>query len=334
MAASSLVARRSVARYREISVHITSVECILTAPAGVGLAVVKVTTSEPGLYGLGCATFTQRLLAVRTVVDDYLAPLLAGRDTQRIEDIWQLVYQNAYWRNGSVLNNALSGVDEALWDIKGKAAGMPLYQLLGGKMRDSAATYAHADGRDPQEVLDRVQELQASGLRHVRCQMGGYGGVGGTQESHTFDPARYARSVPELFESLRGSLGFELELLHDVHERLARIEAVRLAKELEPYRLFYLEDPSRRRTSPGFASCVRRPRRPSRWVSCSHIRSSGGSPSRHASSTSSGSTSAISAASRRHASCRRWRSRSVSGLRSTGPLTSRRSAMRPTSIST
>ena len=243
MAASSLVARRSVARHREISVRITSVECILTAPAGVGLAVVKVTTSEPGLYGLGCATFTQRLLAVRTVVDDYLAPLLAGRDPQRIEDIWQLVYQNAYWRNGPVLNNALSGVDQALWDIKGKAAGMPLYQLLGGKMRDGAATYAHADGRDPQEVLDRVLELQASGLRHVRCQMGGYGGVGGTQESHTFDPARYARSVPELFESLRGSLGFELELLHDVHERLAPIEAVRLAKELEPYRLFYLEDP-------------------------------------------------------------------------------------------
>ena len=188
MAASSLVARRGAARHREIAVHITSVECILTAPAGVGLAVVKVTTSEPGLYGLGCATFTQRLLAVRTVVDDYLAPLLAGRDPQRIEDIWQLVYQNAYWRNGPVLNNALSGVDQALWDIKGKAAGMPLYQLLGGKMRDGAATYAHADGRDPQEVLDRVLELQASGLRHVRCQMGGYGGAGGTQESPHLRP--------------------------------------------------------------------------------------------------------------------------------------------------
>ncbi len=157
--------------------RITAVKCILTAPAGVGLAVVKVETSEPGLHGLGCATFTQRLLAVRTVVEEYLEPLLVGRDPHRIEDIWQLVYQNAYWRNGPVLNNALSGVDQALWDIKGKVAGMPLYELLGGKVREGAAVYAHADGRDAHEVLDRVLELQEDGLRHIRCQVGGYGGV-------------------------------------------------------------------------------------------------------------------------------------------------------------
>ncbi len=236
--------------------HITAVRCILTAPAGVGLAVVKVETSEPGLYGLGCATFTQRLLAVRTVVEEYLEPLLMGRDPHRIEDIWQLVCQNAYWRNGPVLNNALSGVDEALWDIKGKAAGLPLYELLGGKVRHGAATYAHADGREPEEVLERVLELRDQGLGYVRAQMGGYGGMHGdsstqpsgaggrgSQPQRHYDPARYAREIPRLFDFLRSKLGFEIGLLHDVHERLAPIDAIRLAKELEPFRLFFLEDP-------------------------------------------------------------------------------------------
>ncbi len=236
--------------------RITGVKCILTAPAGVGLAVVKVETSEPGLYGVGCATFTQRLLAVQTVVEEYLQPLLVGRDPHRIEDIWQLVYQNAYWRNGPVLNNALSGVDQALWDIEGKVAGLPLYQLLGGKVRNGAIIYTHADGRDPSEVLDRVRALQEDGFGYIRCQMGGYGGVaradGSTlpisdeQRSGTgpmFDRAAYARGTLELFGHLRGELGFEVELLHDVHERLAPIEAIRLAKDLEPFRLFFLEDP-------------------------------------------------------------------------------------------
>ena len=235
--------------------EITGVKCILTAPAGVGLAVVRVETSEPGLYGVGCATFTQRLLAVRTVVEEYLEPLLSGRDPHRIEDLWQLMYQNAYWRNGPVLNNALSGVDQALWDIKGKIAGLPLYELFGGKVREAAATYAHADGRDPQEVLDRVLELRAEGLSHVRCQMGGYGAAGKgraaphddgalhTQPGSYYDPGAYARATVVLFESLRAELGAETELLHDVHERVAPIDAIRLAKELEPFRLFYLEDP-------------------------------------------------------------------------------------------
>ncbi len=236
--------------------HITGVKCILTAPAGVGLAVVKVMTSEPGLYGVGCATFTQRLLAVRTVVEEYLEPLLVGRDPHRIEDIWQLIYQNAYWRNGPVLNNALSGVDQALWDIKGKVAGLPLYELLGGKVRDGAAVYAHADGSDPQEVLDAALALSEAGLLHIRCQMGGYGGIGGgdaaahtrppgmrMQPGRYFDPALYARETPKLFDFLRSRLGPEVGLLHDVHERLAPIDAIRLAKDLEPFRLFYLEDP-------------------------------------------------------------------------------------------
>jgi mannonate dehydratase len=247
--------------------QITRVKCILTAPANIGLAVVKVETSEPGLYGVGCATFTQRLLLVRSAVEEYLSPLLVGRDPHQIEDIWQLCYQNSYWRNGPVLNNALSGVDQALWDIKGKLANLPLYQLLGGKVRPAAALYRHADGLDPQEVLDNVLRLQAEGYQYIRCQMGGYGGIGKeapqpgsynnvavyggsgrrrpghTQPGDYFDPDLYARSIPALFDFIRSKIGFSTQLLHDVHERLAPIDAVRLAKALEPYRLFFLEDP-------------------------------------------------------------------------------------------
>lgn len=229
---------------------ITDVRTILTAPAGIDLVVVKVETSEPGLYGLGCATFTQRPLAVKVAVDEYLRPFLIGKDPHRIEDIWQSAMVSAYWRNGPVLNNALSGVDMALWDIKAKLAGMPLYQLFGGKCREAAAVYTHADGRDVHEVEDNVRKFMEQGYHYIRCQMGGYGGRGhvlkkpeGALPGAYYDPDAYARSVPKLFGHLRERLGFEVELLHDVHERLAPIEAVRLAKQLEPYRLFFLEDP-------------------------------------------------------------------------------------------
>ncbi len=233
-----------------MSLQITDVRAILTAPVASRLIVVKVETSEPGLYGLGCATFTQRHLAVRAAVDDYLKPFLVGRDPQAIEDIWQTAWVNSYWRNGPVLNNALGGVDMALWDIKGKLAGMPVYQLLGGKCREAAAVYRHADGRDEVQVEDSVHALMAQGYHYIRCQMGGYGGANpiewrpeGAAPGVYYDPDLYARSVPRLFEHLRGRLGFTVELLHDIHERLQPIEAVRLAKQLEPYRLFFLEDP-------------------------------------------------------------------------------------------
>ena len=230
-------------------ITIRDVRTILTAPEGINLVVVKIETSEPGLYGLGCATFTQRHRAVQCAVDDYLKPFLAGKDPRRIEDIWQSAMVSGYWRNGPVLNNALSGVDMALWDIQGKLAGMPVYQLFGGKCREAAAVYRHADGREPQEVADRVAALMAQGYRHIRCQMGGYGGRG--QTLHTpeqalpgayYDPAAYARGVPRLFEHLRSRFGDEVNLLHDVHERLPPIDAVRLAKALEPFNLFFLED--------------------------------------------------------------------------------------------
>jgi len=228
---------------------IRDVRTILTAPEGIALVVVKVETTEPELYGLGCATFTQRPLAVRSAVDDYLKPFLIGKDPRRIEDIWQSAMVSAYWRNGPVLNNALSGVDMALWDIKGKLAGMPVYELLGGKCREGAAVYRHADGRDEKEVEDNVRSFMEQGYRYIRCQMGGYGGRGHTIHKTRnappgayYDPDAYARSVPKLFEHLRAQLGFEIQLLHDVHERLVPIEAVRLAKQLEPYNLYFLED--------------------------------------------------------------------------------------------
>lgn len=234
-----------------MTISIRDIRVILTMPDGANrLVIVKVETSEPGLYGLGCATFTQRPFAVRSAVEDYLKPLVIGQDVQRIEDLWHIMMANAYWRNGPVLNNAVSGIDMALWDIKGKLAGMPVYQLLGGKCREAAAVYRHADGRSEAEVVEHAQALVEEGYHFVRCQLGGYGGKNqplvspeGALPGAYFDPATYARSIPRLFAAVRERCGNELELLHDIHERLAPIEAIRLAKELEPYRLFFLEDP-------------------------------------------------------------------------------------------
>lgn len=230
-------------------ITITKIRTILTAPEGINLVVVKIETSEPGLYGLGCATFTQRYLAVATAIDEYLAPFLIGRDVAQIEDIWQTCMVSAYWRNGPITNNALSGIDMALWDIKGKVAGMPVYDLLGGKTREAAAVYRHADGKSVVEVEENVRKYMEQGLLYIRCQMGGYGGridqiesPEGALPGAYFDPHGYARNTVKLFEHMRNTVGNDIELLHDVHERLAPIEAVRLSKNLEPYRLFFLED--------------------------------------------------------------------------------------------
>ncbi|MBC8160760.1 MAG: starvation-sensing protein RspA, partial [Roseiflexaceae bacterium] len=210
---------------------ITRVRPILTAPDGITLIVVKVETDQDGLYGLGCATFTQRPSLVAKAVEEYLEPLLVGRDPANIEDVWRLMYLNSYWRNGPVLNNAISGVDMALWDIKGKVANMPVYDLIGGKCREAAMVYRHADGREPQEVTENVIKYQEQGFLAVRCQMGGYGGrvkditaatavpsKEAPQATHRgkglerldssfpgayYDPEVYARSIPQLFEYVR-----------------------------------------------------------------------------------------------------------------------------------
>jgi mannonate dehydratase len=154
------------------NVLIRDVKVILTAPDGIRLVIVKIETTEPGLYGVGCATFTQRPLAVKVAIEEYLRPLLIGRDVHDIQDIWQAGYLSSYWRTGPILNNALSGVDTALWDIKGKIANLPVYQLLGGKNRDSATLYAHASGADIDEVEENVRALRAEGFTHIRCQVG------------------------------------------------------------------------------------------------------------------------------------------------------------------
>jgi mannonate dehydratase len=238
--------------------RITAVRPICTAPDGIRLVVVKVETDEPELYGIGCATFTQRPLAVVTAVQEYLEPFLIGRDAHLIEDIYQSAYVSSYWRSGPVLNNALAGVDQALWDIKGKLAGMPVYQLLGGKCRESVPLYAHAAGRDLQELEDRARAFIQRGYRYVRCQisvprMSTYGSeawaLSSTPmparlllEQAPWEPTAYCRLVPAMFEHLRVKLGDEIELLHDVHERVPPIQAIGLAKELEQYHLFFLED--------------------------------------------------------------------------------------------
>jgi len=237
-----------------MSLTITDVRAICTAPQNIPLVVVKVETSEPGLYGLGCATYTQRFLTVAHEVDRYMKPLLVGQDPTRIEDIWQMVTVSPYWRNGPVLGNALSGVDMALWDIAGKRAGLPLYELLGGKAREGVRVYRHADGRTMEEVGDRVQAFLEDGVQVVRVQYGGYGGNGGERQrledmkpigacrGAYYDPLQYQNSVIDLFAAMRERFGYGIELCHDVHEHLEPTEAIRLAKALEPYRLFFLED--------------------------------------------------------------------------------------------
>src|SRR4029079_3208035 len=199
-------------------VKIRDIKTILTAPNRIRLVVVKVETTEPGLVGWGCATFTQRALVVQTAIDQYLRPFLTGRNVDEIEDIWQSSYMSSYWRNGGVLFNAMSGVDIALWDIKGKRAGMPLYQLLGGKVRQAADCYYHASGASFTEVEESARRGMEQGFRHVRVQVStpGYAGYGArstapaagpataadgpTNPRAIWEPAPYVRMLPKFFE--------------------------------------------------------------------------------------------------------------------------------------
>ncbi len=231
-------------------ITVRDVKTILTQPDGQALIVVKIETSEPGLYGLGCATFTQRFEAVAAAIRDHLGPWLIGRDVDRIEEAWQMAMVNSYWRNGPVLNNAISGMDMALWDIKGKRANMPVYQLLGGKCREAAVIYGHAGGRDKSEVAQEVQGFVDRGYQYVRVGVGGYGGIPGelqkpenAPDGSYYDARRYCRATLDMVEHLRSALDPAVELLHDIHERLRPADAVAFAKDVEPYKLFFLEDP-------------------------------------------------------------------------------------------
>jgi mannonate dehydratase len=240
---------------------ITEVRVIVTCP-GRNYVLIKVMTDEPGLYGVGDATLNGRELAVAMALEEHIAPLLIGRDPDRVEDTWQYLFRGTYWRGGPVLMTALAAVDMALWDIKGKRAGLPVYSLLGGKTREAALCYTHCGGGDFKEAEESVRRAMERGFKVIRVHVaipgchGTYGVGGGRKEGpaaraegmpheEIWEPAPYLRTIPRLFAHLRETIGEEVELFHDVHERLNPIQAARLAKELEPFHLFFLEDPLR-----------------------------------------------------------------------------------------
>lgn len=241
---------------------IVDAKVVVTSP-GRNFVTLKITTDD-GLTGLGDATLNGRELSVVSYLRDHVVPLLMGLDPHRIEDTWQSLYRGAYWRRGPVTMAAIAAVDVALWDIKAKTAGLPLYQLLGGASRERVGTYGHASGRDLPELFDSIREKLERGYPAIRVQTGVPGlktvyGVGGSAAAgagagpdaapahprpvvEDWDTAAYLRHLPSVFEAVRSEFGAELPLLHDAHHRLTPIQAAGLGKDLEPYRLFWLED--------------------------------------------------------------------------------------------
>lgn len=243
--------------------RITDVRVVTCRPTTENLVLVRVEV-EGGLHGWGDATFTQRHLAVVTYIEQYLRPLLLGRDAANIEELWRLMHQNSYWRHGPVSNNAMSGVDLAFWDLAGKMAHLPVYRLLGGKYRPAAPVYRHAQGADGPEILQNVRRLVAEGARHVRIQVSagaglttglqaqtaGYGGhiFQGNRpdrilDGPCIDAPSYIEEIDAVLAEVRREFGQGIELLHDVHSRLMPSDAIQLAKRLERHRMFFLEDP-------------------------------------------------------------------------------------------
>jgi mannonate dehydratase len=250
--AETINSKPGSARDREI----VSADVIVTCPAR-NFVTLKIVTGS-GVTGIGDATLNGRELAVASYLKDHVVPNLIGRDCGRIEDIWQFFYRGAYWRRGPVTMTAIAAVDVALWDILGKMSGQPLYQLLGGRSREGALVYGHANGKDIDEASAEVGKYIAQGYKAVRAQCGVPGikkAYGISNLKNAYEPAeselpaetvwatpKYLDIVPKLFERLRKDHGPDIELLHDVHHRLTPIEAARLARDLEPYRLFWLED--------------------------------------------------------------------------------------------
>jgi mannonate dehydratase len=235
---------------------ISHAKVIVTCP-GRNFVTLKIETAD-GLTGLGDATLNGRELAVASYLTDHVIPALLGRDAQQIEDIWQYLYRGAYWRRGPVTMSAISAVDTALWDIKAKQAGLPLYQILGGASRTGVMVYGHANGTTIEDTIAEAKRYQAMGYKAVRLQSGipGLASTYGVSRDKLFyepadaalptenvwSTAKYLPTVPRLFEAAREALGPDIHLLHDVHHRLTPIEAGRLGKDLEPYRPFWLED--------------------------------------------------------------------------------------------
>ena len=239
----------------ERAARITGLRTFLCAPQGCPYLIVRVETDQPGLYGLGCASDPQRTLAVRTVLDEYLGPLVRGRYAGDMEDIHRLLLNSGYWRGGSIANNALGALDVALWDIAGKLAGLPVYSLLGGRARHGAEAYTHVDGVEPGEIAEKVAAAAEAGYRHVRVQVGlpgvdAYGTApAGTDDARrhaaragAWDPLAYLHRVPAVLVEVRRRVGDGVELLHDVHERLTPAQARHLVAAVADARLFFLED--------------------------------------------------------------------------------------------
>lgn len=236
--------------------RIVSARVIVTCP-GRNFVTLKIECDD-GTTGLGDATLNGRELSVASYLTDHVIPCLIGRDAHRIEDIWQYLYKGAYWRRGPVTMSAIAAVDTALWDIKGKIAGLPLYQLLGGAMREGCLIYGHANGTTIEETIEAALGYQGQGYKAIRLQLGVPGlasTYGVSKDRYFYEPAdadlptenawsseKYLRSVPPLFAAAREALGWDVHLLHDVHHRLTPIEAGRLGKDLEPYRPFWIED--------------------------------------------------------------------------------------------
>jgi len=245
---------------------IAAAKVIVTSP-GRNFVTLKIETDE-GAIGLGDATLNGRELAVASYLQDHLVPALIGRDPQRIEDIWQYLYRGAYWRRGPVTMTAIAAVDTALWDLKAKQAGLPLYQLLGGACRDGVLVYGHANGETIEDTLAEARRYIAMGYRAVRLQTAVPGlaaTYGVSSDKLYYEPARagdpletvwssekYLPLAPRLFEAAREALGWDVRLLHDAHHRLTPIEAARLARDLEPSRPFWLEDPTPADNPEGF----------------------------------------------------------------------------------
>jgi mannonate dehydratase len=240
---------------------------VVVCSPGRNFVTLKLVT-EDGVHGVGDATLNGRELAVASYLRDHVVPLLIGRDARRIEDTWQYLYKGAYWRRGPVTMTAIAAVDTALWDILGKVAGLPLYRLLGGASRERVLVYGHASGADVEETVAAVARYVQLGYKAVRAQSGvpGLGstyGVGrgdlyyepaerGLAAENVWSSERYLDATPALFARLRQEFGPALHLLHDVHHRLTPIEAARLGKELEPYHLFWMEDPVPAELQEGF----------------------------------------------------------------------------------
>lgn len=238
--------------------RIASARVIVTSPRR-NFVTLKIETDD-GLTGIGDATLNGRELAVASYLSDHVIPCLIGRDAHRIEDLWQYLYRGAYWRRGPVTMTAIAAVDMALWDIKGKAAGLPLYQLLGGASREGCMVYGHANGATIEETIDNALHYKEQGYRAIRLQAGVPGlatTYGVSKDRYFYEPAdadlpteavwsteKYLRSVAPLFEKARDALGWDVHLLHDVHHRLTPIEAGRLGRDLEPFRPFWMEDPT------------------------------------------------------------------------------------------